>query len=83
VESSPRTAGNLGGKRRAPFSGAHINPREQQERPKNHIMSFAAVTAVLRAAGLAADHHHPPRAIFERLDGSVGTVEHEATVSRW
>jgi trehalose synthase len=48
--------------------------------PKNHVMSFTAVTAVLRAAGLAADHHHPPRAIFERLDGSVGTVEHEATL---
>jgi trehalose synthase len=48
--------------------------------PKNHAMAFTAVTAVLRAAGLAADHHHPPRAIFERLDGSVGTVEHEAQV---
>jgi trehalose synthase len=48
--------------------------------PKNHVMSFTAVTAVLRAAGLARDHHHLPRAIFERLDGSVGTVEHEATV---
>jgi trehalose synthase len=48
--------------------------------PKNHVMSFTAVTAVLRAAGLAADHHHPPRAIFERLDGSVGSVEHEATL---
>ena len=48
--------------------------------PKNHAMSFTAITAVLRAAGLAADHHHPPRAIFERLDGSVGTVEHAATL---
>jgi trehalose synthase len=48
--------------------------------PKNHVMSFTAVTAVLRAAGLAADHHHPPRAIFERLDGSVGTVEREANL---
>ncbi len=48
--------------------------------PKNHVMSFTAVTAVLRAAGLAADHHHPPRAIFERLDGSVGNVEHAATI---
>jgi trehalose synthase len=48
--------------------------------PKNHAMSFTAVTAVLRAAGLAADHHHRSRAIFERLDGSVGTVEHEARV---
>jgi trehalose synthase len=48
--------------------------------PKNHVMSFTSVTAVLRAAGLASDHHHPPRAIFERLDGSVGTVAHEATL---
>jgi trehalose synthase len=48
--------------------------------PKNHGMSFTAITAVLRAAGLAADHHHPPRAIFERLDGTVGTVEHAATL---
>jgi trehalose synthase len=48
--------------------------------PKNHAMSFTAVTAVLRAAGLAADHHHRSRAIFERLDGTVGRVEHEARV---
>jgi trehalose synthase len=46
--------------------------------PKNHVMSFTSVTAVLRAAGLASDHHHHSRAIFERLDGSVGNVEHEA-----
>ena len=44
-------------------------------------MSFTSVTAVLRAAGLAADHHHHSRAIFERLDGTaVGRVEHEARV---
>jgi trehalose synthase len=43
-------------------------------------MSFTAITAVLRAARLAADHHHTPRASFERLDGSVGMVEHEANV---
>jgi trehalose synthase len=48
--------------------------------PKNHLMSFTSVTAVLRAAGLAADHHHHSRAIFERLDGTVGRVEHEARV---
>ncbi len=41
-------------------------------------MSFTGVTAVLRAAGLAADHHHPSRAVFERLDGSVGRVERPA-----
>jgi trehalose synthase len=48
--------------------------------PKNHAMSFTAVTAVLRAAGLAADHHHEPRAIFERPDGTVGAVRHAAQV---
>jgi trehalose synthase len=48
--------------------------------PKNHAMSFTSVTAVLRAAGLAADDHHRPRAIFERLDSSVGTVERRAQV---
>jgi trehalose synthase len=48
--------------------------------PKNQAMSFTAITAVLRAAGLAADHHHPSRAVFERLDGSVGKVERTARV---
>jgi trehalose synthase len=48
--------------------------------PKNHVMSFTGVTAVLRAAGLAADHHHQPRAIFERPDGSVGAVSRRAQV---
>jgi trehalose synthase len=43
-------------------------------------MSFTSVTAVLRAAGLAADHQHHSRAIFERLDGTVGRVEHAAHV---
>jgi trehalose synthase len=67
--------------------------------PKNHGMAFTGVTAVLRAAGLAADHHHASRAVFERFDGSVGLVrsraerveEHQlrldapllAQVSRW
>jgi len=47
--------------------------------PKNHAMSFTSVTSVLRAAGLAADrHHHYPRAVFERLDGTVGRVESKA-----
>jgi trehalose synthase len=46
--------------------------------PKNHTMSFTSVTAVLRAAGLAADHYHPARAVFERLDGSTGTVQRAA-----
>jgi trehalose synthase len=46
--------------------------------PKNQMLSFTGVTAILRAAGLAADHHHPPRAVFERLDGSIGIVEHPA-----
>jgi trehalose synthase len=42
--------------------------------PKNHAMSFTSVTAVLRAAGLASDQHHSPRAVFERLDGALGRV---------
>jgi trehalose synthase len=46
--------------------------------PKNQVMSFSSITAVLRAAGLAADHHHRSRAVFERLDGSVGLVERGA-----
>jgi trehalose synthase len=47
--------------------------------PKNHAMAFTSVIAVLRAAGLAADrHHHYPRAVFERLDGTVGRVESKA-----
>jgi len=47
--------------------------------PKNHAMAFTSVIAVLRAAGLAADrHHHYPRAVFERLDGTVGHVEAKA-----
>ena len=41
-------------------------------------MAFTSITAVLRAAGLAADHHQPHRAVFERLDGSVGFVERRA-----
>ena len=49
--------------------------------PKNHAMSFTSVTAVLRASGLAADHHHPPRAVFERLDGSVGSVASQARLT--
>jgi len=48
--------------------------------PKNQAMSFTGVTAVLRAAGLAADHHHLSRAVFERLDGSTGRVERRATM---
>jgi trehalose synthase len=46
--------------------------------PKNHAMPFTSITAVLRAAGLAAGDHHPQRAVFERLDGSVGSVERRA-----
>jgi len=48
--------------------------------PKNHPLSFASITAVLRAAGLAADHHHPFRAVFERLDRSTGQVTRSARV---
>ncbi len=47
--------------------------------PKNHAMSFTSVTGVLRAAGLAADRYHRhARAVFERLDGSVGHVQSKA-----
>ncbi len=46
--------------------------------PKNQAMSFSGVTAVLRAAGLAAGPPHRHRASFERLDGSVGFVERQA-----
>ena len=46
--------------------------------PKNHTMSFTGVTAVLRAAGLAADGRHTVRATFERLDGSTGVVRRRA-----
>jgi trehalose synthase len=49
--------------------------------PKNQTMSFTGITAVLRAAGLASDHEHPARAVFERLDGSVGTVERAARLT--
>jgi trehalose synthase len=48
--------------------------------PKNHAMAFTSVTAVLRAADLASDHHHHARAVFERLDASTGPVEHAARV---
>ena len=48
--------------------------------PKNHPLSFASITAVLRAAGLAADHHHPFRAVFERLDGTTGQVTRAARI---
>jgi len=47
--------------------------------PKNQAMAFSSVIAVLRAAGLAADRrHHYPRAVFERLDGTVGHVVSKA-----
>src|SRR5215218_7582074 len=46
--------------------------------PKNQAMGFTAVTAVLRAAGLAADCHHRSRAAFERLDGTAGLVQRAA-----
>jgi trehalose synthase len=57
---------------------AVIAPSIDAFSPKNQAMSFSGVTAVLRAAGLAADHHHASRAVFERLDGTVGTVTRAA-----
>jgi len=41
-------------------------------------MAFTSVTSVLRAAGLGAGYHHGSRAVFERLDGTVGSVGSEA-----
>jgi trehalose synthase len=61
-----------------PAKLAVIEPSIDAFSPKNHAMSFTAITAVLRAAGLATDHHHPARAIFERLDGSIGRVQRAA-----
>jgi trehalose synthase len=46
--------------------------------PKNETMSFTSVAAVLRTSGLAAGHDHGPRAVFERLDASVGEVTRTA-----
>jgi trehalose synthase len=43
-------------------------------------MGFTTISAVLRAAHLAADGRHHPRAAFERLDGSVGLVQRSATL---
>jgi trehalose synthase len=61
-----------------PAKLAVIEPSIDAFSPKNHAMPFTGITAVLRAAGLAADHHHPARAIFERLDGSIGRVQRSA-----
>jgi trehalose synthase len=61
-----------------PSKSMVIPPSIDAFSPKNHGMPFTGITAVLRAAGLAADHHHPARAVFERLDGSLGRVVHEA-----
>jgi trehalose synthase len=46
--------------------------------PKNQTMSFTGITAVLRAAGLAVGDGHRPRAVFERLDTTVGDVRRTA-----
>jgi trehalose synthase len=61
-----------------PAKGSVIAPSIDAFSPKNQAMSFTGVTAVLRAAGLAADHHNASRAVFERLDGSVGHVTRRA-----
>jgi trehalose synthase len=57
---------------------AVIPPSIDAFSPKNHAMAFTSVTSVLRAAGLGSGYHHPSRAVFERLDGTVGTVESKA-----
>jgi trehalose synthase len=46
--------------------------------PKNQVLGFTAVTAVLRASHLAADRDHTSRAVFERLDGSTDRVGRSA-----
>jgi len=57
---------------------AVIPPSIDAFSPKNHGMAFTSVTSVLRAAGLGAGYHHGSRAVFERLDGTVGSVGSEA-----
>jgi trehalose synthase len=60
---------------------AVIAPSIDAFSPKNQAMSFTSVAAVLRASGLAAGRHRThPRAVFERLDGSVGHVRTRALV---
>jgi trehalose synthase len=61
-----------------PAKLAVIPPSIDAFSPKNEAMAFTNVTAVLRATGLAADHQHRSRAVFVRLDGTVGRVESEA-----
>jgi trehalose synthase len=46
--------------------------------PKNQVMAFTSVTAVLGAAGLAADSRDASRAVFERVDGTTGRVSRAA-----
>ena len=62
----------------APERVTVIPPSIDAFAPKNQAMSFTSITAVLRAAGLARNHADPHRAVFERLDGSVGFVRHRA-----
>ena len=45
--------------------------------PKNQGMSFTSVTPAARWA-CARQPRDPHRAVFERLDGSVGFVRHQA-----
>jgi len=46
--------------------------------PKNQVLGFTAVAAVLRAAALAAGDGRTRRAVFERLDGSTDRVQRSA-----
>jgi trehalose synthase len=46
--------------------------------PKNQNLPFTGITAILRAGGLAEGHHHPSRAVFERVDGSLARVTRSA-----
>ena len=42
--------------------------------PKNQSMAFTQVTAVLRAAGLAASQHHPAREVQEPREGTANAT---------
>jgi trehalose synthase len=63
-----------------PAKLAVIEPSIDAFSPKNQAMPFTGITAVLRAARLGADHHRAARAVFERLDGSVGRVQRTASL---
>jgi trehalose synthase len=48
--------------------------------PKNQALAFTSVVAVLSSAGLAGEATQSARAVFERLDGTLGRVGSPAQV---